>query len=195
MPFTEISLSNGALTGSAGLVMKLSEKLQMNTNLSTGFRAPNIDDVGKMFDPAPGVVVPNPDLEPEYAYNADIGLSKDFSGIVHIDMTAFLTFLNNAMIRHDFTFNGEDSIIYNGEMCKVQAITNASYAKVAGAHINLLANLTDFLKLKSNITITKGLEKGNIPLRHAAPLLVQPILYKLSSFNLISIPYITVRKI
>ncbi|GEM_PF-4334705 len=63
--------------------MKLSEKLQLNTNLSTGFMAPDIDNVGKMFDPSPGVVVvSNPDLEPEYTYNADIGLSKDFSGIV-----------------------------------------------------------------------------------------------------------------
>jgi hemoglobin/transferrin/lactoferrin receptor protein len=185
MPFTEISLSNGALTGSAGLVIKMNEKLQLNTNLSTGFRAPNIDDVGKMFDPAPGVVVvPNPGLEPEYAYNADIGLSKDFSGILHIDMTAFFTYLNNAMIRHDFTFNGEDSIMHKGEMCKVQAITNASYAKVTGVHINLLANLTDFLKLKSNITITKGLEKGNIPLRHAAPVFGSThIVLKLDSFN------------
>lgn len=185
MPFTEISLSNGALTGSGGLVMKLSEELLLNTNLSTGFRAPNIDDVGKVFDPAPGVVVvPNPGLVPEYAYNADIGLSKDFSGILHIDMTAFFTYLNNAMIRHDFTFNGEDSIIYNGEMCRVQAITNTSNAKVTGAHINLLANLTEFLKLKSNITLTKGLEKGNIPLRHAAPLFGSThIVLKLDSFN------------
>jgi len=103
---------------------------------------------------------------------------------VHIDMTAFFTYLDNAMIRHDYTFNGEDSIMYNGEMCKVQALTNASYAKVMGAHINLLANLTDFLKLKSNITLTKGLEKGDIPLRHAAPVFGSThIVLKLDSFN------------
>ena len=82
MPFTKISLSNGALTGSGGIVAKLNDKLQMNVNLSTGFRAPNLDDVGKIFDPAPGiVVVPNPGLRPEYAYNADLGISKDFSGV------------------------------------------------------------------------------------------------------------------
>ena len=171
MPFTEISLSNGALTGSGGLVVAISEKLQVNANLSTGFRAPNLDDVGKMFDPAPGiVVVPNPDLDPEYAYNADLGISKDFAGIFHIDFTAFFTYLNKAMVRHDFQFNGEDSIIFKGELCKVQALTNASYAKVAGTHINILVNITDYLKLKSKLTLTRGTEKGNIPLRHSAPL-------------------------
>lgn len=185
MPFTEISMSNGALTGSGGLVLKLNEKLYLSANLSTGFRAPNTDDAGKMFDPAPGVVVvPDPGLVPEYACNADFGISKDFAGILHIDMTAFFTYLNNAMIRHDFTFKGQDSIIFKGEMSKVQALTNASYAKVTGAHINALVNITDFLKLKSNITITKGLEKGNIPLRHAAPLFGSThILLKLDSFN------------
>ncbi|HUX97543.1 MAG TPA: TonB-dependent receptor [Bacteroidales bacterium] len=185
MPFTEISLSNGALTGSGGMVVRFNEKLQINANLSTGFRAPNLDDVGKIFDPAPGiVVVPNPDLDPEYAYNADLGISRDFSGVLHIEMTAFFTYLNKAMVRHDFLFNGEDSIMYKGELCKVQALTNTSYARVAGAHMNAIVNITDYLKLKSNITITKGTEKGDIPLRHAAPLFGSThLILKIKSFN------------
>ena len=185
MPFTEISLSNGALTGSGGMVVKFNDKFQMNVNLSTGFRAPNLDDVGKIFDPAPGiVVVPNPDLEPEYAYNADLGISRDFSGILHVEITAFFTYLNKAMVRHDFLFNGEDSILYKGEMCKVQALTNTSYAKVTGVHMNALVNLTDYLKFKSNMTITRGTEKGDIPLRHEAPLFGSThLLLKIKSIN------------
>ena len=185
MPFTEISLSNKSLTGSGGMVLKFNDRFQVNANLSTGFRAPNLDDVGKIFDPAPGiVVVPNPDLDPEYAYNADLGISKDFSGILHIEITAFFTYLNKAMVRHDFLFNGEDSIIFKGEMCKVQALTNASYASVTGAHMSALVNITDYLKLKSNMTITRGTEKGGIPLRHAAPLFGSThLLIKIKSFN------------
>jgi hemoglobin/transferrin/lactoferrin receptor protein len=88
------------------------------------------------------------------------------------------------MVRHDFQWNGEDSIIYKGELCKVQAITNASYAKVAGAQVSILANLTSFLKLKSNLTLTKGIEKGDIPLRHAAPLFGSThLLLKIKAFN------------
>jgi hemoglobin/transferrin/lactoferrin receptor protein len=170
VPFTELSMKNDALTGAAGIVVRPSETTQINLNASTGFRAPNLDDAGKIFDPVPGVVVvPNPDLKPEYAFNFDLGISKDLEDILHIDLTGFYTWLNNAMVRHDFLFNGEDSIIYNGELCKVQAITNASYARVYGTQINLLANITGWLSIKSVLNITKGTEKGGIPLRHAAP--------------------------
>jgi hemoglobin/transferrin/lactoferrin receptor protein len=170
VPFTYISMSNGALTGAAGIVFRPAEEMQINLNASTGFRAPNLDDAGKIFDPVAGVVVvPNSNLKPEYAYNIDLGVSKDFAGILHVDVTGFFTMLNNAMVRHDFLFNGEDSIIYKGTMSKVQAITNASYARVYGGHLNLQINATDHLSLRSTLTLTKGYEEGGIPLRHAAP--------------------------
>jgi hemoglobin/transferrin/lactoferrin receptor protein len=170
VPFTEISMSNGALTGAAGIVFRPDEKMQINLNLSSGFRAPNLDDVGKIFDPVAGVVVvPNSDLKAEYAYNIDVGISKDFAGFLHIDLTWFYTMLNNAMVRHDFLFNGEDSIVYKGILSKVQAITNANYAKVYGTHINLQINASEHLSLRSSLTLTKGYEEGGIPLRHAAP--------------------------
>ena len=36
----------------------------------------NIDDIGKVFDSEPGsVVVPNQNLNPEYAYGGELGLS------------------------------------------------------------------------------------------------------------------------
>jgi hemoglobin/transferrin/lactoferrin receptor protein len=170
VPFTTISMSNGAATGAAGIVLRLMEKMQINLNASTGFRAPNLDDVGKIFDPVAGiVVVPNPDLKPEYAYNIDLGISKDFADFLHLDITGFYTLLNNAMIRHDFLFNGNDSIIYKGVLSKVQAITNATYARVYGIHINLQANISESLSIKSALNVTEGSEKGDIPLRHAAP--------------------------
>ena len=170
VPFTEISMSNGALTGAAGIVFRPAEEMQINLNNSTGFRAPNLDDAGKIFDPVAGVVVvPNSNLKPEYAYNIDLGISKNFAGVLHIDVTGFFTMLNNAMVRHDFLFNGQDSIIYKGNMSKVQAITNANFARVYGGHFNLQINATDHLSLRSALTLTKGYEEGGIPLRHAAP--------------------------
>ena len=185
VPFTSISMSNGALTGAAGMVMRLKGKMQINLNTSTGFRAPNLDDVGKIFDPVAGVVVvPNPGLKPEYAYNIDLGISKDFSDFLHLDVTGFHTWLNNAMVRHDFLFNGEDSIIYKGVLSRVQAITNATYARVYGIHLNLQANITDYLSVKSALNITRGKEKGGIPLRHAAPMFGSThLIYKSNFLN------------
>jgi len=170
-PFTTISISNGAVTGAAGIVARPGEKLKISLNASTGFRAPNLDDAGKVFDSAPGiVVVPNPDLEPEYAYNADLGFSKEFGDILHADITGFYTLLTNAMIRHDFLFNGEDSIMYGGELSKVEAMTNAGSARVYGLQINLQLNMTRNLYLRSTLNLTEGKESNGSYLRHAAPL-------------------------
>jgi hemoglobin/transferrin/lactoferrin receptor protein len=169
-PFTQISLTNRALTGSAGLVFRFKKTLQINLNASTGFRAPNLDDAGKIFESAPGiVVVPNPDLEPEYAYNTDLGFLKSFGEILNLEITGFHTWLQNAMIRHDFLFNGEDSILYNGEMCKVEAVTNAGSARAYGFNFTLQAKTSEHTLIKSSFNITEGKEQGDIPLRHAAP--------------------------
>jgi hemoglobin/transferrin/lactoferrin receptor protein len=170
-PFTDIEIANGALTGSGGLVFRGDRDLSLNVNLSTGFRAPNLDDAGKVFDSAPGiVVVPNPDLQPEYVYNADAGIKKDFGKIIHAELTFFGSLLTNAMVRHDFLFNGSDSIIYLGEPSKVEAMTNTGSARVYGFHMNILANIRRDLRLHSSFNFTEGYEKGGIPLRHAAPL-------------------------
>lgn len=169
-PFTEISISNGALTGSAGMVYRPDGKTQVNLNASTGFRAPNLDDAGKVFDSAPGiVVVPNPDLKPEYSYNFDLGISRDFAKIIHFEVTGFFTWLNHAMVRHDWLFNGQDSIMYGGELSKVEAIVNAGYARVYGISFNLQANITHYFSFRSTLNITEGKEQGGVPLRHATP--------------------------
>lgn len=170
-PDTTIYISNGALTGAAGIVYRPEKNFRINFNGSTGFRAPNLDDAGKIFDSAPGVVVvPNPDLKPEYAFNADLGLSKDFGKFLHLEITGFYTYLNDAMVRGDFLFNGEDSIMYKGTLSKVEAMVNTSYANVYGVSVILQANLTNNLMLKSSLNITEGEEKGGVPLRHSTPI-------------------------
>jgi hemoglobin/transferrin/lactoferrin receptor protein len=169
-PFTEIDIKNGALTGAAGFVFRTAVKTQININASTGFRAPNLDDAGKVFDSAPGiVVVPNPNLEPEYTWNMDLGVAKDIGSILHFEITGFFTWLNNAMVRDDFQFNGEDSIMYGGEMSKVQAMVNTGYAVSYGINMNVLANLSKHISFRSTLNITEGKEKGGVPLRHATP--------------------------
>ena len=64
--------------------------LVLQANFGTGFRAPNLEDVGKVFNSEPGVVVvPNADLKAEYAYNVDAGITKIFADRVKIDVTAY----------------------------------------------------------------------------------------------------------
>jgi hemoglobin/transferrin/lactoferrin receptor protein len=79
LPFEKAEVNTGALTGSAGMTWSPSEMIQWKLNFSTAFRAPNIDDIGKVFDSEPGsIVVPNNDLEAEYAYGGELGLKLNF---------------------------------------------------------------------------------------------------------------------
>jgi len=176
-PVTSANINSGALTGSAGIVWLAAKNLQVNLNLSTGFRAPNVDDIGKVFDSEPGnVTVPNPDLLPEYAYNIDLGFIKGFGDIVEIQLTGFYTLLSNAIVRRSFTLNGEDSIMYAGELSAVQALQNIDKAYVfgieSGVRIHPIKNVT----VASYLTYTKGEEQAEetgdeyVPLRHAPPL-------------------------
>ncbi len=96
-PFENADLSTGALTGSLGFSWFPRTDLQVTFNGSTGFRSPNIDDVGKIFDSEPGsVVVPNPDLESEYAYNVELGIQKNFKDKVVLKGATFYTYLVDA---------------------------------------------------------------------------------------------------
>ncbi|NNF19631.1 MAG: TonB-dependent receptor, partial [Flavobacteriaceae bacterium] len=173
-PFEDAKLSNGAVTGSLGLSWFPKEHLQLTFNTSTGFRSPNIDDVGKVFDSEPGsVVVPNPDLKPEYAYNVEMGIMKNFHDFLVLKGTMYYTYLDDALVRRDYSFEGQREIEYNGEPSNVQAIQNAASAYVYGFEFGLQAFLTEQFSLKSNLTITEGTEEeedgSSSASRHAAP--------------------------
>lgn len=173
-PFTTANVNDGALTGGLGAVYELNEKTVFRMNLSTAFRSPNVDDIGKVFDSEPGrVVVPNPGLQAEYAYNGDIGVTKIIGDVLKIDLTGYYTLLQNAIVRRSFSLNGLDSINYDGELSEVQALQNAASATVYGIQTGLEINFTKGFLLSTRFNYQFGEEEtddGSInPSRHAAP--------------------------
>ena len=173
-PFNNTTINTGALTGSVGLVHNPTNNWQLSSALSTGFRAPNIDDVGKVFDSEPGaVVVPNPDLKPEYAINAEIGAAVVVAKKWKLDMAAYYTHLVNAMVRRNYNFNNTDSIVYDEELSRVQAIQNAAHAYVYGIQAGVEYKWKNGLSASTRFNYQKGkeeLEDGSYsPLRHAGP--------------------------
>jgi hemoglobin/transferrin/lactoferrin receptor protein len=173
-PYTTMNMHDGALTGSLGMVYHPSDDWALSVNASTGFRSPNVDDAGKVFDSEPGnVVVPNPDLKAEYAYNIEMGIAKIIGEIIKLDLTAYYTLLDDAMVRRDYTLNGMDSIMYDGTMSKVQAIQNAANAHVYGVQVGLEIKLLYGFGFASDFNYQKGEEElddgSTSPSRHAAP--------------------------
>ncbi|MEW5799036.1 MAG: TonB-dependent receptor [Bacteroidota bacterium] len=175
-PFPAVDIAPGALTGSLGGVYKVSENWQTHLNVSTGFRAPNIDDLGKIFESTPGtLIVPNPELSAEYAYNADLRIIGVIDNKVKIDVTGFYTILNDAIVVRDFRLNGQDSIIFDGVMSRVRALQNTSDAYVYGINTSLHFNASEHFSLRTDVNWQHGRELDNaanryVPMRHVAPL-------------------------
>jgi len=172
--FQKAELNNGAITGSVGAVYRPIDQLVLSSNFGTAFRSPNVDDIGKVFDSEQGsVVVPNPDLNAEYAYNIDIGAAFIISKSVKIDLTGYYTLLENALVRRNFRLNGNDSIIYDGVLSQVQAIQNAAVANVFGVQAGLEIKLPKGFSFSANANFQQGKEEqdnGEVsPSRHAAP--------------------------
>ena len=173
-PFTEAKLNDGALTGSLGVVYKPSNSWVLSSNVSTAFRSPNVDDVGKVFDSEPGsVVVPNPNLKAEYAYNVDFNIAKVFGSNFKLDLSTYYTLLEDALVRRDYTLNGSSQIMYDGELSQVQAIQNAAKATVYGVQFGVEAKLSKDFVFSTDLNFQKGeeeLDNGEkSPSRHAAP--------------------------
>lgn len=174
-PATSTSLSSSAFTGNLGFAYRPGTDWKISLDFSSGFRAPNVDDIGKVFDSAPGlVIVPNPDLSPEYAYNAELGIEKVIAQRVRAGVTGFYSILDNAMVRRPYLLNGEDSIMYEGEMSAVHAIQNAAKATVYGFVLALDAKLGGGFGVDVRYNYQHGVEQDDnnvddVPLRHSPP--------------------------
>ncbi len=172
--FSQVRVNNAATTGSLGAVFRPDATWKISLNASTGFRAPNIDDIGKIFDFGVGeVIVPNPALAAEYAYNAELGIVKTWGEVVRLDATAFYTYLDNAMVRRTFQVGGQDSILFDGVLSQVFAIQNAAYGTVYGFQLGVEVKLPAGFALSARYNYQRGREEmdsGTVsPSRHAAP--------------------------
>lgn len=173
-PFATASLNNSAITGSIGGVLHMSDSWTLSANYSTAFRSPNIDDLGKVFDSEPGAVtVPNPDLKAEYAHNFDLGFVKVLGDRVKLDVTGYYTNLQNALVRRNFSLNGQEMIMYDGQLSQVQAIQNAAVANVHGIQAGLEIKLPGGFAFSTDLNYQEGeeeLDDGTTSAsRHAAP--------------------------
>ncbi len=174
LPFTEINETNRAVTGNVGLIYFPSKPWRINLNASRGFRAPNIDDLGKVFDSFVGemLVVPNQNLEPEYTNSVDLGVefrNKNYFFSVY----GFYTQFQNAIVLDDFQFQGQDSLLYNGINTKVFANQNKAEAFLYGAGIESKIKLNKNYTAAANIAYTYGRfqesDKTEVPLDHVPP--------------------------
>jgi hemoglobin/transferrin/lactoferrin receptor protein len=170
-PFNDIAQQHLALNGNLGLIYMPNKLWRMSVTGSTAFRAPNVDDLSKVFESVQGsVLVPNPNLKAEYAYNGEFGISRVLSEGLSIQATGYYTLLTNALTVGAGTFNGADSVVYDGQLSQVMTTTNAGRAYVYGFEAMLSGKLNDHLSMIATVNYTKGRNvSDSIPLDHIPP--------------------------
>ena len=157
LPNNDINANHSAITATIGYVFRSSKDWQINSVLSSGFRSPNIDDVGRVREKFGNVTVPNIEVKPEFAYNAEIGIQKYFNDKrFRFGATFFYTLLDNYIIRDNFTINGSNKVLFDGELGNVVANQNRGSAFITGYTTNYLGKISKTINTSGFITYTKG---------------------------------------
>ena len=150
---TEIDLKNSALTATLGYVYKPTKNWKINSVISSGFRSPNLDDVGKVREKAGNVTLPNIDLKPEFAYSGEVGVQKFFNDrTFSFGFNMYYTLLDNYITREG---NG-NTIVYDGELGNIVKNVNKGRAYITGYTANYTGRLNQNWKTSGFITYTKG---------------------------------------
>lgn len=174
-PFKTAEQTSTGLSGNLGLVYIPYKRWRFALNGSTGFRAPNVDDMTKVFESAAGstLFVPNPDLKPEHTYNLDLGITYIVDNTLKIEGTTFYTWFQDAIIADKYMLNSKDSVQYDGKLTAVMASQNKARAYIFGFNAALTANLGHGVSLYSTITCTNGRYINaagiEVPLDHIPP--------------------------
>ena len=161
----KIDFNNGALTGNVNLIYKPNKKLKFDWVVSSGFRNPNIDDYGKIFVKKGNMVVPNPELTPEYAYNGEMSITKKWKTI-QFTSNFYYTYLKDAIVKQDLGY----SQIHEGEDVNVQTLMNSPEAYIYGSSFGIKSQLLSWLFYENSFTWQKGWDvSNNEPLGHIPP--------------------------
>ena len=160
---SRVNLNSEALTTTVSMKLRPSNKIQINTVLSSGFRNPNIDDIGKIRENNGLLVVPNTFLKPEYAYNLDLGVDyKSLDNKNYLSIRGFSTIISRHIGRaeyivySDITTPDTSTIIYNNEEVITIANKNLGNRFIHGFSIDGFNNLSRNLKIDYSLTYTKG---------------------------------------
>lgn len=178
MKLGDIRVSPSSLVSNLALLYRIGSLQNVYASFSTGYRAPNIDDLGSL-----GLVdfryeIPAYQLKPEKTYNTEIGYrihTKKF----HSSIAFFYMHLTDLITRVQVP--GQQVAGYN-----VYTKQNSQQSFIRGTELNFNYRFTKSLTVNSNATYTYGQNLSAIePMRRIPPVNGRVILnYQNNNFGL-----------
>lgn len=171
-----IELENKSLNGSFNISYYPHQKTKITFDLSSGFKSPNIDDLGKVFTKDEFITIPNNNLSPERSYCSSIGWNQNFNlfqnnlKLIFFN-NAYATYLQNVIVKNDFTLDGDEHLFYNNSWYKIIANQNDGNALIYGLNSSVDISFFEKIILHSSVSYTRGiLLEDNIPFGHIPPI-------------------------
>ena len=161
--FDEFNKFDNSLTGSAGVVIGLTDYLNVVGNFGTAFRAPSLNDTTAVEVTNEGITAPSPDLDAETSWTAETGLKirhKYFRG----SLTLFHSRINGLVVRKPVAevYQGGEipqlhqDLIDEYENIDVLVFDNVDEAQYQGIEFAALVPITSDYSLYGNASILRG---------------------------------------
>ena len=167
--FDGLEMTNSSVTGSLGIVHRMNDFNKLSLNVSSGFRSPNIDDIGKIRENSGILNVPNTELKPEYVYTLDFGWSK-YNKNFRTNFNIYYTILNGTIGR-DYYMGDNNRILYDEELVQTMANFNLGNSNIYGGNFDFKTRVLDNILINGSITYTKGSNlKDMLPMPSIPPL-------------------------
>ena len=167
--FDAFNVFDSSLTGSAGVVVGLTEYLNVVGNFGTAFRAPSLNDTTAVEVTNEGVTAPGPDLRPETSWTVEGGLKAQHS-YFRGALTLFYSQVNGLVTRIPVkeAYEGQEIPQLHQDLIKeyadidendddnVLVFDNVDEAQFQGVEIAGLVPILADLSIFGNVALLRG---------------------------------------
>ena len=161
--FDNISMKNGAMTGSLGYEAPIGRSIMSHSSFSSGFRNPNIDDATKIREKNGVLLIPNNQIRPEYIYSLDQSISlSPFENKSKFKITAagFISLWADAIVPFPTTVNGSPTFELYGYPVAVYMNDNLENSFIYGARCEVHSQFAGICNLPHLINYTNIKTRG-----------------------------------
>lgn len=161
--FEEFNKLDSSLTGSAGVVIGLTDFLNVVGSVGTAFRAPSLNDTTAVEVTNEGVTAPSPDLRPETSWTVETGLKAKhsyFSGILTLFYSRVSGLVSRKTVQE--AYEGEtipqlhQDLINEYEGIDVLVFDNVDQAQFRGIELAGVVPIHSSVSIYGNATYMQG---------------------------------------